>query len=1243
MAAAEDQYFYEDEVYRIDKRGHIEFGMVLENSELVSSDENSDGEEAPGMKKGQIRVAWHPSGVEEVISEKKVGLADRSLMPGDVVRRMIKGKDTQRGYCRDIRVTACVQVVGTKQVIPNVKSEHLVPLEEFAEDIAVCLDSWVGGIKMVHSKLHLYLPDAGPGSRCVINELEANGLDEFDEKKDPDSEFPHRSDYYPGQILYGPLHCLEYANWTQCTKDMKAQRSKPNKVVQVVVEGVETTSVGVHWQCRAYSKDGAGNDKEQPKFLVQGDDLKRLKLLNVFEPCTLQVGDRNYYTFREEDTVITKEQWKRNQRELFQPTSKERDRGCDHQQHRRRSSHKLSVQNGPTSKLSGVDPSQISMKTNARSSRPNQDIMSCQDAKTTEGLPRSKESLAEQSRKKRISGDSKLSHARSKTTELNPSKACSHSSKRLATGELRVEGSSNSAECEGESQELASEDIATESTEDMENASVKHRKINASHLVFDEVDYEDDYSTSEEASISSGCSSTGSLGVKKKGPALMTKVLKKKKLRRAKKRPPQVSLETGTRVVVETLSTSSVADVIWQDGSVERGIPSTQLYPIHHLDDQEFFPGDFVIENKDENSCMRVYGVIQSVDHAGRTATVKWFKTYTSNDEPQPTLLDENEVSVYDLKDHPDFQYRPGTVVIRVANFEGEDVNCTAGQVLDNYPEGRVRVWWVDGHISMCWPQDLYKCGEYDSEDGELWEETNSEASWETESEDTVAGEGEIEPEYDSLRPKLAANIEKARIAMSRLEEIFTQNPALQNTDVMRRLLEVYKDCRYLDKLMNTAFFHEKHFEGLLEKVRERGRVNVAQRVADQVSRLFHPNSISSNMPPSDPDAEMFPELAVTMQLAEQINELVQSQCSAAQSSPKASNFFLDKLYEHHHSLKKVSQHIRQLFQNSLCPRNSTQDKDACNNEKQDGSSSQERYRILGEATFNACDFGESDSSKTYTLRLIFVHPDDASSTPVKSRDGASSSQHTPSPTLLDVLPKSITECASDCDVSETPEKVDKDHHPLPDKISSGEFLAESLSSLEKRVSVAAAAAVAPGSTKKLARRMSSILSKFGSVRCELLVGDEVVYSKDLGSPRLRPNQSPSVQTPASKVSPLDASRDESCSSTQTSEELNVTTVSDSEDTAVAAESATANSNNAVCVRLCSLIKAQLVKAHAEVTRRYGGQQLPMTLSDAANSVSPGSNPGEEVESTPTPATPCLPDTTGMSLNCSRFCHSNFY
>lgn len=30
-------------------------------------------------------------------------------------------------------------------------------------------------------------------------------------------------------------------------------------------------------------------------------------------------------------------------------------------------------------------------------------------------------------------------------------------------------------------------------------------------------------------------------------------------------------------------------------------------------------------------------------------------------------------------------------------------------QVMDNFPSGQVNVYWVDGHTSMCWPQDLYK------------------------------------------------------------------------------------------------------------------------------------------------------------------------------------------------------------------------------------------------------------------------------------------------------------------------------------------------------------------------------------------------------------------------------------------------------------------------------------------------------------------------------------------------------
>lgn len=112
--------------------------MVVENSEFASSDEEyEDSSDVPTP--GRIRVAWHPNGEEEVVKEKNVGLADRSLMPGDVVRRLIVGKDTQRGYCRDVTVRASVEIVGTQQVVFDVDSKDLVPLEEFTVDVAVCL------------------------------------------------------------------------------------------------------------------------------------------------------------------------------------------------------------------------------------------------------------------------------------------------------------------------------------------------------------------------------------------------------------------------------------------------------------------------------------------------------------------------------------------------------------------------------------------------------------------------------------------------------------------------------------------------------------------------------------------------------------------------------------------------------------------------------------------------------------------------------------------------------------------------------------------------------------------------------------------------------------------------------------------------------------------------------------------------------------------------------------------------
>lgn len=70
------KFFDEDAVYRINKKKHVDVGLVLENSEFISSDEEqSDDPDYHGwerMKKGHVRVAWYPNGAEEVLPERKV-------------------------------------------------------------------------------------------------------------------------------------------------------------------------------------------------------------------------------------------------------------------------------------------------------------------------------------------------------------------------------------------------------------------------------------------------------------------------------------------------------------------------------------------------------------------------------------------------------------------------------------------------------------------------------------------------------------------------------------------------------------------------------------------------------------------------------------------------------------------------------------------------------------------------------------------------------------------------------------------------------------------------------------------------------------------------------------------------------------------------------------------------------------------------------------------------------------------
>lgn len=116
--------------------------MVIDNYEDNDSDSDQDEFDFPPLSKGSVKVSWYPQGYEQVIKERSVGignmtlflfysnhlmklqigLADRSLMPGDVVRRLVpkNNEDSQHGYCREITVYTDVQQVIRFQETQNI-------------------------------------------------------------------------------------------------------------------------------------------------------------------------------------------------------------------------------------------------------------------------------------------------------------------------------------------------------------------------------------------------------------------------------------------------------------------------------------------------------------------------------------------------------------------------------------------------------------------------------------------------------------------------------------------------------------------------------------------------------------------------------------------------------------------------------------------------------------------------------------------------------------------------------------------------------------------------------------------------------------------------------------------------------------------------------------------------------------------------------------------------------------------
>ncbi|XP_017040016.1 (E3-independent) E2 ubiquitin-conjugating enzyme UBE2O [Drosophila ficusphila] len=736
----ECQFFFEDEVFRIDKRGRVHFGVVTETAESYSSDEDEEMDEM--LSKGEVRVAFYPDGKEVVHSEQAIGLADRTLMPGDVVRRRLPGqKDLvgQAGYVRDVSVRADVKVIGAKLVIKNVPAERLRPISDWTRDVAVCLGTWIGTTIYVDECVVLKSVNGGR------LEITSNDFLKFKDAVVPSShEVFNPNIYFPGNMVVGRLPAPD--RYKNLTPDIPLQVSRRGRAMYTV-ESIRTSSINVAWTCRAISQFDNATDIDplkQPKTTIKGEDLNNVKRLNIYESCVLQIHDRFYLKYSKCDLLIKQTDWEDEQAEKYLPI-------YNSQKKMERKSSKLN--------------SSPSSSGNARN------------------VPKFRR-LANKFSGMRL-----------------PRPAIDHTQRPYDRS--KEEMSSDEEEEEEPIQPIENE---ARDPESMPTASTAAACAGAA--------------ASAGATGGAGGACAGAQAPKVTMRAAKRRHMKKK-MRTVKKMitspfsKKELAPKDGDEIVVETLVVYSTVTVVWQDGSVETGIPSTQLYPIHHLDNQEFFPGDFVSKANENSTGATDYGVIQCVDHDERIAKVMWFNIYSHVDNPIPVCKEVEELSVYDLKDHSDYQYRPGSMVIRVSNFTGENVDSTAGQVIDNYPDGRVRVWWAKGHITMCYPQDLFEINHNDQEH-DPFESDGSEDSWETQSENSRVGYNlslSTDVENEDL---ILMGIYYATEAMKRLEKIFRILPAKEKPDVILDLMSVYKNCRCLDTKLATNFFHEDHFQGIV-------------------------------------------------------------------------------------------------------------------------------------------------------------------------------------------------------------------------------------------------------------------------------------------------------------------------------------------------------------------------------------------------------------------------------------------
>ncbi|XP_048575848.1 (E3-independent) E2 ubiquitin-conjugating enzyme UBE2O isoform X2 [Nematostella vectensis] len=719
MAYAECCVYAEDIV----KNSHGNLGLVLQDAEASSEDESDSEDEA--LKKGQIVVCWYPSGQEETVSISKIQLADRSLLPGDVVKHADQSRPIkQKGFISDVEVIASVKVIAANQVVTNIDCRELSPLQELVQGVHVTLGPWLGQIMEAELRLVLRVKN---GARCCLEGEQVEMLYDLGDQRDDDSPF-YSVVHYPGQLVSGPAKVFKEAKWLSGTKPILHNQTQ----VKATVEEVKVVSCEVNWLVCGACHDG-NTSLMPPDPYITKDQLSELNFVNHFKHASIQIGDKAFYTVKERDMHLVASHCNKPLSHMDLQLDKTHDATSSYQ-----SPHSDSLPEDGEIGAWAKGP-----------------------------VDESVENMEDES------------------------------------ADIETAGARNQDEDEmlGDVSKLKNLVLSGEDetvVQHRKGQSAQTRKRETQNHVYDSGDADEDSDLGDSATPKH--KSTGSQGPKHdptSGPTAMRFPKRRRKRNKRKRKATQpIQVRVGDKVCVEVTCTRTLVHVIWQDGSREENISSTDLIPVFHLDEQEFFPGDF-ISDKRESADQSLYGTVLTADCASRTCNVRWF---TRDGHAVST---ENDISVYDIAEHPDFVFNAGDIAVRVTPPDDlslhneEEVAATpsscVGQVASIDEAGNVHILWIDGSRSHVKPQELYKVDPEedgqsftvgsqesggDENDDDEWE-TASDVSSDEEPRDSIISYGSPEAETAQREQGTGENDDTINDERNKINEIISnRNPA---------------------------------------------------------------------------------------------------------------------------------------------------------------------------------------------------------------------------------------------------------------------------------------------------------------------------------------------------------------------------------------------------------------------------------------------------------------------------------